>query len=167
MGDLGVGDGGVAFGEAQARARGHLRRRIGGGEAVLLADDQAARFVEEGRGLGLLHGDADADAVVGAGADGNGEARAQGFLVPFKFGGLAACQERSHGLALELQNHFAGFGRGELHGEDTVLKLEAQQFGGGVDDLARHWKNASTRGTIRFVPWKRRAAATAIRRPAR
>ncbi len=60
--------GGEAFGQPQARARGHIRRRVGGGDAVLLADDQPPRFVEEGRGFGLLDGDADAHAVVGAGA---------------------------------------------------------------------------------------------------
>ena len=39
------------------------------------------------------------------------------------------------GLARQLQDHFAGFGRGELHGQDAVLELDGEQLGGGVDDV--------------------------------
>ena len=124
-----------AFGETHSRARRHVSGGICRGHQILLADDQAARFIEKRRGLRLFHSNAYADAVAGRGVRGDGEAGTQGLVVPFELGGLAGREVRADGLALQLEDHFAAHGRGKFHGEDAIFELDGEQFGGGVDDV--------------------------------
>ena len=93
VGRFNGGGGGVAFGQAQARAGGDVGGGVHGGDGVLAADDQAVELIEEGGGLGGFDGDADAHADVGLVAGGDREAGAQVGLVPVEFGGLAGGEE--------------------------------------------------------------------------
>ena len=70
-------------------------------------------------------------------AGGNLQARAHVRFVPIEIRGLARGQERTDRTARQLQDHLAGFRRGELHRQDAVLEFDREQFGGGVHDVLR------------------------------
>ena len=127
----------IAFRQPQAGACGDLGRRVHGGNRVLAPDHQAMKVVEKGRGVRRFDGDADAHAVALLCSGGNFEACAHVRLVPIEFRRLTRGQEGTGGPARQLQNDFAGFGSGELHGEDAVLELNGEQLGGGVDNVLR------------------------------
>ena len=136
VGRLDGGGGGEAFGQAQARALGDVRRRSRWWRPTFFrpmirrwASLKKAEVSGSSMAMPMR------TRLPGAVAAGILQARAEGLVVPIELGGLARGEVGADGLAGELQDDFARLGRGELHGQDAVLELDREQLGGGIDDV--------------------------------
>ena len=147
---------GEAFGQTQARARRDFRRRIGGGDGVLLRRSQARGIVEERRGFRLFHGDARPargdrpPCCAGIGR------RARSVLSSHsKSIGLPPARYGPTGWRSNCRIASPASGRGKFHGQNSVLVFDGIQLRGGVDDALHARRSWSIRGT---APWAQRDA---------